>query len=344
MQRILLRYSAVSNNNDQDIEDRISEILGETTRNNDTTTKGDGLELVNVEDLASMTRETERNRRCTLCCTVLCYTTAILLLILAVVASFVLEEMQQEYLTTLPNIEKYVKSLSNPSDFNDGSSPQSKALQYVLQEHIQEVVQEAEEEKITTIDDHLRERTDIIKQRYVMAVLYYSLNGDDWKRNEGWLSKTSSVCEWHSTHNDEENVVCNDAGLLQILHLNKNNLKGTLPAMELQHLSNQLLILDVDNNYLTGTIPSELGRLTNLQKLLLSNNNFEGAIPAILTKSSLLQLLRLDSNPKLKGAIRCDAREDTIITFDCTEEEESLVTCDCSSSCHCCSEQNPCMM
>ena len=44
------------------------------------------------------------------------------------------------------------------------------------------------------------------------------------------------------------------------------------------NLSN-LKELILNDNQLTGTIPSELGNLSNLQKLLLHNNNFEGDLP-----------------------------------------------------------------
>ena len=33
------------------------------------------------------------------------------------------------------------------------------------------------------------------EQRYVMAVFYYSLNGDDWSSSDGWLSGDSE-CTW----------------------------------------------------------------------------------------------------------------------------------------------------
>jgi hypothetical protein len=62
-------------------------------------------------------------------------------------------------------------------------------------------------------------------QRYVLAVFYYSTNGDEWRRNTGWLSDEDE-CTWLT---DETNVetrpVCDEDGAYNNLRLEKNNLK-----------------------------------------------------------------------------------------------------------------------
>ena len=77
-------------------------------------------------------------------------------------------------------------------------------------------------------------------------------------------------------------------------------LTGTIPA-ELGSLTN-LQSLTLSNNYLTGTIPAELGSLTNLQSLTLYDNYLTGPIPSELGGLASLQSLTLSDN-YLTGSI-----------------------------------------
>ena len=77
-------------------------------------------------------------------------------------------------------------------------------------------------------------------------------------------------------------------------------MRGSLPA-ELGNLS-QLTELDLWNNGLSGSIPAELGSLSNLLYLFLMDNQLSGSIPAELGNLSNLLFLRLDNN-QLSGPI-----------------------------------------
>ncbi|MBO1352143.1 MAG: putative Ig domain-containing protein, partial [Hormoscilla sp. GUM202] len=78
------------------------------------------------------------------------------------------------------------------------------------------------------------------------------------------------------------------------IELNRNSLSGTLPE-ELGDLSN-LQKLRLQSNSLSGTIPSELGELGNLQDLGLYNNSLSGTLPSWIVSISDLQFLGLSKN------------------------------------------------
>lgn len=72
-------------------------------------------------------------------------------------------------------------------------------------------------------------------QRYVLAVFYYSTNGDGWDRSDRWMSDDEE-CTWISGAVDP---VCNDETEFLRLVTPKNGLIGTLPV-ELGGLSDSL--------------------------------------------------------------------------------------------------------
>lgn len=76
------------------------------------------------------------------------------------------------------------------------------------------------------------------------------------------------------------------------LRLGGQGLSGTVPA-ELGNLS-ELTDLWLSNNSLTGTIPPQLGNLRKLQALWLGNNGLTGTIPAELSNLPHLQYLSIN--------------------------------------------------
>lgn len=74
-------------------------------------------------------------------------------------------------------------------------------------------------------------------QRFVLAVFYHSMNGDEWFDNTGWLSDDEE-CTW-LTLTDVEMPLCNEKGEYYSLALLENNLEGTIP-IELALLSDSL--------------------------------------------------------------------------------------------------------
>jgi Leucine-rich repeat (LRR) protein len=80
------------------------------------------------------------------------------------------------------------------------------------------------------------------------------------------------------------------------LDLHNNQLIGTIPP-EIGNLTN-LTSLRLDDNQLTGEIPSEIGNLTNLNSLFLDNNQLSGIIPDEICNQG-------DSSPSLYNNQLC---------------------------------------
>jgi hypothetical protein len=76
-----------------------------------------------------------------------------------------------------------------------------------------------------------------IIQRWILAIWYYSTLGDNWIRSDNWLTYTNE-CDWFSTRNGGDHI-CDGDGNLQIIELERNRLTGSIPQ-ELGLLSNSL--------------------------------------------------------------------------------------------------------
>ena len=133
---------------------------------------------------------------------------------------------------------------------------------------------------------------DTLTDREILEVFYHATGGPDWDYQGGWMSEPS-IEDW-------EGVGVDTAGRVQALWLPYNNLSGSIPA-ELGNLSN-LVELQLPENRLTGSIPAELGSLGNLEDLDLSFNPLTGSIPAELGNLSSLLSLNLWAN-QLSGSI-----------------------------------------
>ncbi|CAJ1962330.1 unnamed protein product [Cylindrotheca closterium] len=140
--------------------------------------------------------------------------------------------------------------------------------------------------------------TEKLIQRWAMAVLYYSTNGEEWRTQDKWLTNHDE-CEWHTA--DPYTSVCNDDGLVSSLHLRNNGLRGTLPD-ELTLLSNSLEFLYLNDGMLEGTIPASYGKLSNLKRFYLQVNQLSGSIPGEISGMEILENLALGRN-QLSGTI-----------------------------------------
>ncbi|MEN8218678.1 MAG: leucine-rich repeat domain-containing protein [Pseudomonadota bacterium] len=125
----------------------------------------------------------------------------------------------------------------------------------------------------------------------ILIELYNNTGGTNWRHNAGW-NVTDMPCSWYG-------VECS-GGHISRLSLSSNQLTGSIPT-ELGNLSN-LKELWLYGNELTGSIPRELGNLSVLIDLGLSLNDLTGSIPTELGNLTNLNFLYLSSN-QLTGSI-----------------------------------------
>ena len=128
--------------------------------------------------------------------------------------------------------------------------------------------------------------------RDALVALYNATDGPNWKSKTGWLSDRP-LGQWHGVTTDGN-------GRVTYLVLSNNQLSGTIPG-ELGNLTN-LKNLTLGYNQLSGAIPEELGKLTNLEYLSLANNRLSGTIPGELGNLTNLSGLNLFTN-QLTGSI-----------------------------------------
>lgn len=124
-----------------------------------------------------------------------------------------------------------------------------------------------------------------------LVALYESTDGANWTNNTNWLTG-QPVVNWYGITVSENRVIA--------IQLDQNNLIGTIPD-ELGSLT-ELTRLNLRNNQISGEIPAKIGNLNKLTQLFLENNMLTGTIPIEIENLSNLEQLDLHFN-NLSGTI-----------------------------------------
>jgi hypothetical protein len=127
-----------------------------------------------------------------------------------------------------PSVKEFMKGLpaySLEPAFNNTSSPQGKALAWLQ-----------DDPQYNEYDLHR------LYQRYALAVLYYSTNGDSWNWKWGWLSDDNE-CSWYQYDGEgppdytaKDYNYCVEASRLSALSMVRNGGDGSIPT-ELEMLT-----------------------------------------------------------------------------------------------------------
>ena len=129
--------------------------------------------------------------------------------------------------------------------------------------------------------------------RETLSLVYEALLGDDRERVANWIDPKTPTERWPGVTTDLD-------GRVVEFNLWSADLAGRIPS-ELGRLT-ELRRLVLKDNRLQGAIPAELGMLTKLQHLDLRSNRLNGGIPPELGDLANLLTLRLDDN-QLSGPI-----------------------------------------
>ncbi|MFK8162423.1 MAG: T9SS type A sorting domain-containing protein [Lewinella sp.] len=144
-----------------------------------------------------------------------------------------------------------------------------------------------------------------------LVALYQSTDGANWTDNTGWAAGAAGTnctpCDgtWFG-------ITCVNDRVTNI-NMQGNNLVGTLPD-ELGDLSEiEFMIISINAN-LTGPIPTSIFSLPNLRLLSFRDNDLTGGIPAAVGTATNLRNLILDNNDNIGGTIPLEIANLTSLT------------------------------
>jgi len=157
----------------------------------------------------------------------------------------------------LLHLHSIFSEFSSPMSFLNSDSPQSQAIFWL--------VQEQEPNLYLWFVDQDDSITSRVLQRYALIVLSYACSGDKWRGGKTWMTQGEiHECDWTF-------VNCNDD--MQVTHLR------------------------LDNLYMTGSLPEEIGLLSNMKRFDVALNRLEGSFPlSVFHKCHKLISLSLASN------------------------------------------------
>jgi Leucine-rich repeat (LRR) protein len=212
---------------------------------------------------------------------------------------------------------------SEPNKVATMGSPQWQATQWLGEldpfeldlNEIEQSLSASDDSNSSNIDNECDEtaaRLLEFQQRYVLAVVYYALNGANWWYDLSFLSD-SGICTWNQVWQKSDEAMtaassgapftrvgvdCLDGNRNQIkaLLLPANNLEGQVPS-EIGLLT-ALEDINLYGNFVSGILPDSMAALTMLHSVSLHNNTLTGKLPTWLlgTTLSLLTSLNLAHN------------------------------------------------
>ena len=144
------------------------------------------------------------------------------------------------------------------------------------------------------------------KDKAALLALYNATDGNRWRNERNGTDEWNDINPLENWHG-----VTVTAGRVTSLVLDQNFLDGSLPA-DLGDLT-YLTQLNLSFNGLTGAIPADLGDLTYLTSLALNSNLLTGSIPEALGGLTNLTTLNLVSNG-LTGSIPAELGDLTNLT------------------------------
>ena len=134
--------------------------------------------------------------------------------------------------------------------------------------------------------------TPVSIDRVALVEFYRVTGGPGWVNDTNW-DGSAPIDEWHGVTTDAD-------GRVTRLELDNNQLSGPIPSV-LGDLTN-LEVLNLNRNQLSGSIPLSVGSLMRLRVLRLGSNQLSGSILSSLGRLTNLEFLNLGNN-QFSGSI-----------------------------------------
>lgn len=185
--------------------------------------------------------------------------------------------------------------------YQNNTSAQSKALHWII---------DIDQSNLNSNDIHLL-------QRFLLAVIYYQMDGPNWAQKDRWLF-VASECTWYGVtcvegngnviginlgHNNLDGELPPEVGAfinLETFWLHGNTIKGSIPKTI--GFLGLLKSLGLWDNDLRGEIPTEIGLMSSLESIYLYRNSLNGSVPSEIGRLVMLDDLCLYDN-ELTGLI-----------------------------------------
>ena len=179
------------------------------------------------------------------------------------------------------------------SAFSDLSSPETRSLNWLILDDPLQLNPYASEggRRLAREPNHADQFR--LAQRYALVTLWFS-SANNWNDGTGWLDETDE-CAWFGVVCEAQEVP--NAGTQNVvveLQLDDNRVE----AIPLDiFMLNQLKILSMSGNRLSGPMPSTLTSMTSLVELYLEDNNLEEDLSSKdFSALQNLEILRLGAN------------------------------------------------
>jgi Leucine-rich repeat (LRR) protein len=132
--------------------------------------------------------------------------------------------------------------------------------------------------------------TTTLSNRFGLSMLYFATGGSGW-HEQGEMLSEKPHWEWLVSDGSSTGFVCFNDEVSGIL-LRANNLNGVIPSTLVRFLP-ALRSIDMHDNDLTGTLPSALAGLVQIQ---LAGNQLTGTFPHVFAESTMLYSLDISYN------------------------------------------------
>jgi Leucine-rich repeat (LRR) protein len=186
----------------------------------------------------------------------------------------------------------YPPSSSSTAAAATPPQPDEQALEWLIRDDLMRLIIDDianDDEDPLTLDEGYKAK---LVQRFVLATVVYHLDTAGLLQaaalgDQAWLG-ASDECSW-------VRITCTDGAHVDRISLEGVSLQGSLP-INIGLLSSSLIVLNLAENAIGGTLPSTFTLLTSLQILSLGQNKLTGFIPTDLNKLSNLVTLDISNN------------------------------------------------